>query len=328
LLGARPLALAALLPLFLFGCTPVGRIVDPLNISGLGGPPMRIGITKLELSPPPILLPKTSLLQDDLFYYLHQPISFDLMTPHQIRVHLGTGRLKFAMLTPEDFAEVAPGGTCRILAIPKNERKQTSRKGLIVVSAKSSIHSLSELKSLRFHFLPRGSVLNEVAIAALLEAGVAQRDLDGGLLLGLDTYHLNSLEVAKSVVVEEKAAGVIDEAEYNTWKKTGGSLLLLTPSQDEVRVIAETVRVPEGPFVVSNEASPELAEKVGQYLLTQLPKHPFVLASIGCTGFAEPIDAREYEPFFAVYRKLHPAQAQSGLQPQASPASLPAAPHP
>ena len=196
-------------------------------------------------------------------------------------------------------------------------RGQTARRGLIVVPAKSPIKSLSELKGLRFHFLPEGDVLNEAALGALLEADVVKADLDKGILgLELDTRHISSAEVVKSVVLEGKSAGVIDEADYNQWGKTGGVLVLPIPlpSQDHVRVIAETVRVPYGPFVVSEYTDPELTDKVRGYLLQTVSQRKLtnrlVLDPMGYTGFAEPIDRKEYEPFFRIHRKLHPPEAQ------------------
>ena len=46
-----------------------------------------------------------------------------------------------------------------------------------------------------------------------------------------------------------------------------------------------------------------------------LPKHKLVLASMGYTGFAPPLDVREYEPYFAAHRKLHPAEVDTSSAP-------------
>ena len=70
------------------------------------------------------------------------------------------------------------------------------------MSPKSPIHALSEIKGQRFHFLPaENQILNEAALGALLEAGIDKSEIDKGILgLGLDTTHINSLEVASLVV--------------------------------------------------------------------------------------------------------------------------------
>ncbi len=311
------------------GCSAL----DPLNVRSLGKPPIRVGVAKYETAPTLLFLPKWSLLNDDLALYLNEPVAFRLMQPWQIRVHLGTGRFKFAMLSPGDYCEVAREDNHRILAVPVDAKGRTSRRGLICVAAKSPIHSLSELKGRRFHFLPDGDVLNEAVLGTLLEAGVVKADLDKGILgLELDTHHISSAEVAKSVVLEEKAAGVVDEADYNAWPKTGGIVLVPVPmpplpSRDQVRVIGQTVRVPNGPFVVSVHTSPELTGKVRDYLLNVVPKRKLVLAPMGCSGFAEPIDPSEYEPFFEIYRKLHPPEPLEPVNddfPVSQPAEAPA----
>lgn len=318
--GTRGLVCLVIGLLAIGGCATTRNLVD---FTGLGPPPVRIGVTQLELMPPPVLLPKRTLFQENLSFHLNEPVSFDLLTPRQIRVHLGTGRLRFAMLSPADFSEVAGTPGSRILAVPVNGNGDTYRQGLIIVSARSPLRDLRELKSLRFHFMPRGDVLNEVALAALLEAGISHADLDAGILrLGLDTHHISSLEVAKSVVMEEKVAGIIDEADYRKWKPTGGSLMLLNPSQDEVRVIARTVRVPEGPVLVSSQTSADLSDKVYDYLLNVLPQRKVILAAMGCRGFAAPIAMKEYEPFFAAHRRLYPEPPASQPLPGSEPAAL------
>jgi len=279
--------------------------------------PTRIGVTAIDLSPLPPFLPKRFLFHSDLQAYLDEPVVFDPMSPRQIRVHLGTGRLKFAMLSAADYAEVAPAGTADILAVPVNPRGRTYRQGLIIVSPKSRIQSVAELKGLRFHFMPAGDVLNEAALGALLEAGISRKDIDKGILgLELDTSHISSLEVAKSVVLEENVAGVIDEADYESWPERGGSLVLLRPSKEQVRIIGRTVRIPEGPFLVSHETPEELRAKVRDYLLHEVRDKKIILGVLGVSGFAEPIDPGEYEPYFEVYRKLHPAR-RPGSQPAA-----------
>lgn len=293
------------------GCSTI----DPLNVRSLGRPPLRVGVARYEITPKLLFLPKWGLLNDDLALHLNEPVAFELLKPWQISVHLGTGRLKFAFLSARDYCEVASTDNHKILAVPIDNRGRTTRRGLIVVPPNSPVQSLPELKGLRFHFLPEGDDLNDAALGALLEAGVVKTDLDKGLLgLELDTRHISSAEVVKSVVLEGKAAGVIDETDYEQWPEKGGALLLPIPlpSKDQVRVIAKTVLVPNGPFVVSNETPPELAEKVGNYLLNVVSQHKLqnrlVLDPLDYKGFAPPIDRKEYEAFFAICRKLYPPE--------------------
>lgn len=283
--------------------------------------PIRIGVTSLDLSPLPPFLPKRFLFAEDLQTYLDEPVIFDLLQPRQIRVHLGTGRLKFAMLTPADYAEIMSADNCQMVAVPRNPRGQIYRRGLIVVSPRSRIQSLAELRKVRFHFLPLGDVLNEVAMGALLDAGIQMEEVDKGILgLQLDTLHINSVEVAKSVVIEENAAGIIDEDEYNTWPERGGSLLLFAPSKEQVRVIGKTVRVPEGPFVASKETPRELVDKVRDYLFESAGNKALVFAALGCSGFAEPISPDEYRDYAALHEKLKPLMKLPTSQAASQPA--------
>jgi ABC-type phosphate/phosphonate transport system substrate-binding protein len=266
------------------------------------------------------------LFQRDLEDHLQQPVVFDLMSPRQIRVHLGTGRAKFAMLSAADFAEIAPAGNSEILAVPTNAHGHTSRCGLIIVSSKSRAQSVKELKNRRFHFLPVGDVLNEAAMGALLESGIAKQDIDRGFLgLELDTSHINSIEVAKSVVIED-AAGIIDEADYNAWPDRGGSLVLLTPSKEQVRVIGQTVRIPEGPFVASLETPEAMREDMKHYLIEDLKNNKLVLGVLGISGFAEPLDPADYQPYFELHRKLHPSAKTTSVAAISSTQTSPTGP--
>jgi hypothetical protein len=300
----------------LAGCAEVEKAVDPLNVLGITRPPVRVGITTLEFSPPPLMLPKRSLFRQDLAFHLDEPVVFELLTPRQVGVHLGSGRLSFAMLSAADFAEVSRHETADILAVPVNELDRTYRQGLIITAAKSSIEDLADAKGKRFHRLPANHPLNDAALATLLEAGVVETDLDRGILgLQLTGTHINSFEVAKSVVVEGEAIGVIEEADYEKWPEEGGNFVLMSPSRNHIRVIARTIRVPEGPVVVAKQVDPELREQVSEYLLNVINDKKLVLAPLGCKRFAEPIDIEQYEPYFEQYYKLRPPEPLPEMVP-------------
>jgi len=192
-----------------------------------------------------------------------------------------------------------------------------------VVSAQSSIQSLSDIQSRRFHFLNLGNPLNDAALGVLLEAGVCEQDIDHGILgLSIDTYHINSFEAAKSVVYEKDSAGVVDESDYLSWPEKGGNFLLLSPSRDKLRVIAKTVRIPEGPFIASVKTEQKLMDRVRTFLLEVAPsKYKVALAAMGWHGFEEPIDPASYQPFAAIYRKLHPPRFAPATAPTSVPAS-------
>ena len=299
---ALPLVLAVLC-----GCQGLKTIVDPLNVLGGNKPPIRLGVTTLDLAPPPLMLPKKELFNLAMADYLKEQVQFELLTPRQIRVHLATGRMTCAMLRPIDYAQMTPTDACKVLAMPVNPNGRPYRQGLIVTAPKSSIRKLSDAQSARVHFMPDGNPLNDALVGAMVEVGIPKERIDkGNLGLGIDTHHISSLEVAKSVVLEEKAVGVIDEADYNKWPKSGGSLVLLTPSQDQVRIIGKTVRVPEGYFVISAKASPEMNSKIEEFLFTVAPKqHKLALASMDITGYSRPPEQGDYEVYCRLIRNAY-----------------------
>lgn len=295
----------------LSGCSTVGHVVDPLNFRGLGKNPVRIGITELKWTTPPLMLPRHSLLNDNLAFYLNEPVIFDLLLPRQIRVHLYSGRINYALLAPGDYCRVSLCEDARLLAMARNTEGQILRRGLIIVSADSDIKTLEDLKMRRFHLLPRDDPLNLAARDLLLEADIAEDDLDQGLLgLGIGTRHISSFEVAKSVNFEKDTAGVIDAREYEKWPKTDGNFLLLNPSQDMYRVLGETVSVPVGFVVASVHNSPELDKKVKNYLLNVVEKRQLVIKPMGYSGFTAPIAPEQYEPFMRLYRRTYPPETE------------------
>ncbi len=300
--------------------------LGPFDVLGLMRKPIRVGETNLEFTPPPLILPKRELFRGAMAETLKEPVQFELMTPRQIRVHLGTGRTSFAMVKPHEVPEVMSTQTCDIMGVCINNAGKTYRQGLIVTGPKSPIKTLADVKGARFHFMPAGDPLNDAAMGALLDAGIPKKEFDKSILgLGFDTYHISSLEVAKSVVLEGRAAGVIDEADYEKWPGEGGSLVLLTASKEQVRVIGKTMRIPEWAFLVSKNVDPEIKQTTHDFLFKVAPaKYKLAMASMDLKGFAPPIDPKEYDAFSRLYYQLHPkppAPATRPTEPESAPAA-------
>ena len=293
---------------------------DPLgqfDMLGLMAAPIRVGETNLEFAPPPLMLPKRGFFRDALAEQIKQPVQFELMTPRQIRVHLNTGRTSFAIVKPQEVPEIMSTDACEIMAIAINNAGKTYRQGLIITAPNSPFKTIADAKGSRFHFMSLGDLLNDAAMGALIEAGIPRKEMDKSILgLGLDTTHLNSMEVAKSVVLEGKAAGIIDEADYEKWPDKGGSLVLLMPSKDQVRVIGKTMRIPEWPFLVSKRVDPDIKQRVSNLLFKLAPdKYKLALAAMDMKGFAAPIAPKSYDAFAELYWKLHPRPAAAASQP-------------
>ncbi len=292
--------LAVSLMLCAAGCGSVESVVT-------GKQPVRIGVARIEFSSPPVMLPRRAPFFQELSSHIGQPVQPELMLPRQIRVHLGleANRVQFAMLSPADYAEVSRTDQHRIIALPVNEHGKVYREGLIIVGRKSPIEELSQIRAKRFHFLPKGHALNDAARGTLLESELTAKDISQGFF-GLDTHHINSLEVAKSVVLENNAAGVIDKDDYESWPESGGSFMLLRPSKDQVRVLAETMRVYEGPVVAGMYTPEETVAQVEDFLFNKVKNKAIVLSVLGCMGFDRPVEPSEYAAFNEMYRKINP----------------------
>lgn len=287
--------------------------LDPLQLRSFGSPPVRIGITEYDIDPGLNLLPEWSLLNDDLERYLGRTVAFQTMQSRQICVHLcRTGRLQFALLSPVDYSEIVCEHEHEILAVPLGRNGKIHRMGLVVVSPESGITALSDLKGKRFHFLRDEPGLNEAALGVLFDAGVRRDDLQlETWLTDPGTEHSNSGAVARSVVLDTRSAGVIDADEYASWPESGGivTVPVTLPSKDKVRILAETVPVPNGPFIASPNAPEEMKEQVRTYLLSVIPSRMFngqlVLGPLGYVGFVKPPDPQAYQPFIEMYRRMH-----------------------
>jgi ABC-type phosphate/phosphonate transport system substrate-binding protein len=290
--------------------------------------PVRIGITKLEsvlLPVPPfdwaLAAARWEVLRTDMGLYLglEKSVQIELLKPHQIRVHLGTGRVAFALVDAVEYAEIAPGNGDIVLATAVKQSGAPERVGLIVTRADSPIQSLSELKGKRFDFGPKGDpLLDTAAVCALWQAGVKIDDISKDKLLG-EYRHLNSQDIAKAVVYGKVPAGIIDEADYRKWPKKGGSLLLGV-SQDQLRILQRTDPVPEMVVIASKKADPALVDKVKKYFLEDVHsglKGLLVLSWFGIEKFV-PATPERYAPFVKLVNEVHPPTSQPA-EPQGEP---------
>lgn len=248
--------------------------------------PVRVGVTTFELVGPR-LLPRWFSLSIDFGVRLGRPLQFEVLTPHQIGVHLATGRLSFAMLDAAEYAHFVREENDLVLATAINPRGATERTGLILTSVNSAVESLAAMRDKRFDFLPKKDPLNAAALAALRAAGVGPDEIGKDRLLGY-YHHLNSLEVAKAVAYEGAAGGIVDEAEYQTWPERGGTVLLGLVSRDQFRIVERIEAVPEMAVLASKRADAALVAAARKYFLEEVnARRLTVLDWMGVRGFAE-----------------------------------------
>lgn len=287
------------------GCTstPVTRLVDPLGVFFSQEEPVRIGINRVHLPLSPLAWhPPWWPLQEALTREVGRPVQFESLQPFQIKAHLRDGRLSFALVTATDYAEIAEGGIPKLLCVAVHSAGRSERVGLIVVAANSDVKSVADLKGKRFAFGPRRHpVLHVAAVDALAQGGVSVADLRKELLPlpGSLQFHLNGPEAAKAIVYEFGIeAGVIDELAYEQWPATGGTLLPLSFSRDQVRVLARTAAVPEDAVLVAPDCDPDLAAKVKRFLEAGANDVPAVLEPLGIAKFV-PGQAAAHQAFAA-----------------------------
>ena len=292
------------------GCeaTPATRLIDPFELIFSGETPVRIGINRVHIPLPPFF-PKApwGALQIGLAEAIQQPVHFEALNPLQIQHHLRSGRLAFALVNAVDYAEIATDDVGSVLAIACNRTGRTSRACLIIASAKSDVKSIADIKGQRFAFGPRHDpVLHVAAMATLARNGVGVDDLRKELLPlpGSLQFHISSDEAAKAVVYELGiVVGVVSEQDYEQWPEKGGSLLPLSFSRDQVRVLARSMDVPEIALLVSNTCDAELAKQVEAFLLDRDAANADMLAGLDIDHF-EAGRREPYEEFSVIARTV------------------------
>jgi ABC-type phosphate/phosphonate transport system substrate-binding protein len=304
-----------------FEATFSKSIWDPAHLQPLyfGKDPVRIGLVQaggedsllnpaawLEMKRPPWYA-----LQRELSKELKRPVVVQTLKPFQVAAHLASGRIQIGMLPAADYLELikdkelADGGTLgEVLALSE----AGERRGVIVASAKSDIHSVADLKGRRFAFGPKGDpVLYEAALACLKREGLSVDDIAREIIPipGSLQFHISSAEAAKEIVYgfgvgkRRTEAGVIEEWDYDSFPDTGGRLLpLIRFSKDQFRVLARTDPVAsgivgDGPVLASPDADPDLAATVRDFLLAAADKHQGALRDLGIKQFRPaPSDAQ------------------------------------
>ena|GEM_PF-4904745 len=263
--------------------------------------PVRIGIVHSQEGPLALgnwflvrQAPPYAGFRDRLAQHLECGVQIQELKPFQIAAHLQSGRIQYALVSDENYeAMTEPGAVGEVLA----SAVPLIRRGVIVASAKSDIHSLAEIKGKRFAFGPKDdAVLAVAALKALEEAGVAKDNIQKELLpivpnLDRLQYHISSREAAKEIVYGiGTGVGVVEWAEYEAFPETGGRLIPLRLAKDDFRTLGETETVRSetslaGPFIASAQADPETTRKVVEFLSKAHAKNRKALHDIGLARF-------------------------------------------
>ena len=300
-LAATTLGIGLLSVLLAAGCSQQENkpfsLLDPLGLGreifGIGKEPVRVGITLVHTNP--LAAAPWTPLQRQMQRSLNRPVQFEPLQPFQIKAHLAGGRIQFAMVRPQEEAQIlGEPGVGRVIAAPVFREGANRNRALLVTAADADIQSVAELKGKRIAFGPVGDPVTHVAAMGLLDkSGIPAASIPRELLPipGTLRHHLNSFESAKAVIYERPlgiAAGFVRKKDYDKWPDTGGSLLLLRISKDQLRVLAETDPVPnlpEGPVLAGAKADPELVNRVRTFLTEELPAKKGICARLGLVRY-------------------------------------------
>lgn len=266
-------------------------------------------------------------LRGRLEHHLGRPVQIEDMEPFQIVAHLNSGRLDFAVLPAKDYVALEKdiGDAGKVIAVSQVQ----ARQGLIVARVSSSIQSIGDLKGKRFAFGPAGDVVLDLAAKeALRTGGVNPDELQKELLPVPNTFqhHISANESAYEVVYGiGTEAGVIEQADYDAYPQSGGSILLRTFAKDNFKVLGQTSPVsidtiPEGPVLAAKHTDDKLVGSVQSFLLSAQKDEPAAMRTLGLSGFHAPQGDVQAE-----MQRLASAE-RAGGPATASPAPAPAAP--
>lgn len=278
------------LMIFLLGCGP-SATTDVVQI----------GSTKAAFLGPPTEFRALAPRLENLF---GKPVVFRAQPDGDaIATQLALGEIEFAILSAKEFCEIDDASQIDLLASAVNASGQSARRALIITRKDSSIATVADLGGKRFAYGYRGDLLTDHATRATLkneglEASKLATEIlppplayGGRLYAGNDAAAKVAIPILRGDVIPI-SGGVIDEIEFMKLPATGGNLIT-GPAQDDFRVLAKTMKVPEMVVVAGPQADRARAEQLTEYLLNQVGKDAAICEQLGVTGFTQ-VDAEQY----------------------------------
>jgi phosphonate transport system substrate-binding protein len=160
------------------------------------------------------------------------------------------GEVDFAYIGPSLYLKLTRSGNIPILARLEVSGKPTFT-GKIIVSDKSGLNRLEDLRQKQFAFGNRSSTMSHLVPRQLLyEAGIDLDDLAGY------RYYSNHNNVAMAVLAGDADAGAVKEAVYDKYKKYG------------IVAIKTTEEIPEHLFIATLKTDPQLLNALKSALLS------------------------------------------------------------
>jgi ABC-type phosphate/phosphonate transport system substrate-binding protein len=220
---------------------------------------------------------------------LERPVAIDPCLAFQAQSGLASGWYSLAEVSPTDFAQLARKADLRVLAIPVDTQGRAARPAVLVVSARSEIQDVADLRGKRVAFGPAGDARTHHAAQQLLqEAGLKKTDLSLEVLPvpGSLKHMPNMAAVAKSVANQSSDAGFLDEAAWERLpprpRKEGDA------SRQDLRVIARTMALPDRLLIASPKLDDEMLERARTEVLAMHQDHPEALEPLGTSAYEVP----------------------------------------
>lgn len=202
----------------------------------------------------------------------------DLCLPLQLPFGLTSGMFHLAVVSPLDYARLPERERFPVVAMAADEAGRTARPALMIVPTGSAIQSVEDLRGKTVAFGPSGDPrTHHAALELLVQHGLKKADLSLELLpLPGSLKHMPTMRaVAQTVINLSSDAGFIDQAAWEALPEHADNAE--DPAQDRLRVIAQTIALPDRLVLASPKLDEGLRQRVREILLAADREHPEAL---------------------------------------------------
>jgi ABC-type phosphate/phosphonate transport system substrate-binding protein len=222
-------------------------------------------------------------LLDEMGAALGRPVVFDCPFPSQAGPQLQTGRFALAAVTPYQFVHMPGHEALRVIAAPSSDAQAASRPAVLLVQADSPAQAIADLRGASIAFGPPGATRTyHAALALLAEHDLAEEDLKFDIL-GPGKHHRNARLRMQLVMEGRAAAAFVDQADWEALPAAEPEDN--EPSQARLRVLAQTIPVPQRMIVASPKTDMALVNDTQAFLLRAHQSNPEALQPLGYAAF-------------------------------------------
>jgi len=192
--------------------------------------------------------PFVNYLEKKLGYAVHLKVG---MNYEQHIEAIGNDKIDIAILGPASYIKVEKKFGKKPLLARLEKNGSALMYGQIIVSSKSNLHSIKDLKNKKFAFGDPYSTLSTLVPKILLkQSGISDSELK------YSKHYNGHINVAYSVLVGEMDAGAVKQSIFEKFKNKGLDSLIETP------------KISEHPFVARSNLNPELVNQLRIILKT------------------------------------------------------------